>query len=226
MAKMGNGYGSECHLLRFMGRHRDLLDQSILEVVGGDSIGWLDFEFNPKNKWLDAELKGLSFIPSDNQVHAAWRKYWPQGAGIQTWDAAAQVRFKDAHEWLLMEAKANLKELESDCQAKSARSIATIKAAFEETKQALGVAEDRDWLQGYYQFCNRLAVLHFLNKHLIPTHLLYIYFVGDCGDARRTCPQDESGWEDALGAQAAHVALPKGHPLERRLHKLFLPVTM
>jgi len=125
-----------------------------------------------------------------------------------------------------VEAKANLEELSSDCGAKSARSVATIKRAFDETKRALGVPEDRDWLRGYYQFCNRVAVLHFLNKHFIPTRLLYIYFVGDEGDASRTCPQNEGEWKDALRAQEAHVGLPRGHKLEARIHKLFLPTVL
>jgi hypothetical protein len=224
MGEMGYGYGSECHLLRFMGRHRHLLDQRILAVVGGDSINWLDFGFDPSKTWPDAELKGLSFLPEDGAVHDAWKKYWPQGRGIHTWDAVAQVRFGDVEEWLLVEAKANLEELRSDCGAKSARSLATIGRAFDETKWALGVPEDRDWFHGYYQFCNRIAALHFLNKHHIPARLLYIYFVGDKGDARRTCPQDEREWHDALRAQEAHVGLPGGHKLEIRMHKVFLPV--
>lgn len=32
MGEMGMGYGSECHLLRYLGRHRRALDARILEV--------------------------------------------------------------------------------------------------------------------------------------------------------------------------------------------------
>ena len=61
MAEMGNGYGSEYHLLRWMGRHREAFDRVILETIGGNpsSIKWLDFKFNPNTTWPDAELKGL-----------------------------------------------------------------------------------------------------------------------------------------------------------------------
>lgn len=52
MGEMGNGYGSECHLLRFMGRHRHLLDERILAVLGGDSINWLDFGFDSNTNCL------------------------------------------------------------------------------------------------------------------------------------------------------------------------------
>ena len=34
MAEMGDGYGSECHLLRYLGRHRDRLDNTFAYFVG------------------------------------------------------------------------------------------------------------------------------------------------------------------------------------------------
>ena len=111
MAEIGNGYGSECHLLRFMGRHRHLLDQRILTIVGGDSIDWLDFDFDPNKTWPDAEIKSLDFLPQGHSVRAAWKGFWPHGGGIQNWDAVGQVRFANAEEWLLVEAKANLEHL-------------------------------------------------------------------------------------------------------------------
>lgn len=111
-----------------MGRHRRLLDQRVLEVVGGDSIDWLDFDFEPKKKrWLE-------------------------------------------------------------CGATSPTNRPKIERALAETKRALGVPEDRDWFSDYYQFCNRVAILHFLNKHAVPASLLYIYFTGDQGDRTEPVP--------------------------------------
>ena len=46
MGHLGYGYGSEFQLLRFMGRHRNFLDDEIkkqINIVG--DIKWLDFEF-------------------------------------------------------------------------------------------------------------------------------------------------------------------------------------
>ena len=64
MAKIGHGYGSESHLLRWMGRHRNLFDQYVSKSVGrlGSPIHWLDFNFAPNNPWPDSELKGLEFL--------------------------------------------------------------------------------------------------------------------------------------------------------------------
>lgn len=227
MGKLGFSYGSEWHLLRFMGRHRHLLDQRVLEVVGGDSIDWLDFDFEPKKKrWLDAEIKSLAFLPQGHQVQALWKQWWPQGRGIHNWDAVGRVGFGDAEEWLLIEAKANLEELCYDCGATSPTNRLKIERALAETKQALGVPEEHDWLNGYYQFCNRTAALYFLNHRGVPAHLLYIYFLGDHGDQRRTCPSDIAAWQEALQVQEECVGLPTGHWLEARMHKLFLPVAL
>ena len=76
MAKIGNGYGSEYHLMRWMGRHRNLFDQSVSESVGrpGSPIHWLDFNFAPNNPWPDIELKGLK---------SKWQKFWPTQGGVQ-----------------------------------------------------------------------------------------------------------------------------------------------
>ena len=113
MGEMGYGYGSECHLLRFLGRHRRLLNRRILGVVGGESVDWLDLGFKPSKAWPDAEIKGLDFLPQDHPARAAWKQWWPQGRGIHNWDAVGQVRFGDVEEWLLVEAKANMEELKS-----------------------------------------------------------------------------------------------------------------
>ena len=81
------------------------------------------------------------------------------------------------------------------------------------------------WLSCYYQFCNRVAVLHFLNQHGAPARLLFLYFTGDeFPDGSVDCPTSEDGWRLALAKQAEHVGLPDGHALSSRIHKLFLPV--
>lgn len=222
MGKIGYGYGSEWHLLRFMGRHRRLLDRRILDVVGGDSIDWLEFGFHLSKPWLDAEIKGLDFLHAEHPARIAWKEWWPQGRGIHNWDAVGKVRFGHVEEWLLVEAKAHLAELRSDCGATSLASRLEIERAFAETKKALSVPEERDWLHGYYQFCNRVAALYFLNEHNAPARLLSIYFLGD-RPLDRTFPQDEAGWREALRAQEEHVGLAEGHRRDTRIHKLFLP---
>ena len=67
MAQIGYGYGSEFQLLRFMGRHRDLLDNEIKKQINQTGeIHWLDFGFTDLDATLigDEEQKGLAFLES------------------------------------------------------------------------------------------------------------------------------------------------------------------
>lgn len=224
MAEIGNGYGSECHLLRYLGRHRRRLDDAVLKATGGQRVEWLDFPFDCSRNWQDGEWKGLDFLPKDDSARLAWNTAWPQRGNVPNWDAVGIIETRGAKEWLLVEAKANLEELHSSCQASSAGGRPLIEKTFKATKDRLGVASDRDWLNDYYQYCNRIAVLRLLVEHGVPARLLYVYFVGDKGDQRRTCPTDMSGWQSALVSLKAQVGLPRGHSLEERLHEAFLHV--
>lgn len=225
MGRIGHGYGSEWHLLRYLGRHRNLLDKAVRDVTGCGPLVWLDFGFDPNNPWHDAEWKGLYFLLEDNSLQSSWHDYWPQGRGIHNWDAVARADLGKGTEWILVEAKANLEELKSTCQAGKKESVQKITAAFNATKKALGVPADTDWMTPYYQYCNRVAALHFLQSHGVDGRLLFIYFCGDKGDAKRTCPTDPDGWKGVLDEQAKHVGLPTSHYLDGKIHTLFLPVT-
>jgi HD domain len=221
MGSIGYGYGSEWHLLAYLGRRRDELSDHVRKLTGATSVEWLDF---PRTEiGSSAEWKGLDFIGA-RSVQNAWKAFWPQHAGIHNWDAVARIDVDGTVEWLLVEAKAHLGEIESNCGAKPEGGRGTITAALELTKKALGVGADRDWLNRYYQFCNRIAVADFLRRNGIPTKLLFIYFTGDFAEGRE-CPSNEAGWRQALAAQDEHIGLPKkGHALETHIHKLFLPV--
>ena len=220
MGKIGYGYGSEWHLLWYLGRHRSRLNREVRRVTGAERVEWLDF-VHSESDTIDAEWKGLAFI-QDDALQSAWGEFWPQGAGIHHWDAVAQIDVSGPQEWLLVEAKAHTYEVQSDCGAKPHGGRDQIRRALDQTKSALQVQSSCDWMNGYYQFCNRVAVLHFLQSHGVPAHLLVVYFTGDSGPARE-CPLDESGWQAAIAAQDAHVGLPEEHALSGRIHRLFLP---
>ena len=225
MGRIGHGYGSEWHLLRYLGRHRNLLDGVVREATGCGGIEWLDFGFDPSNPWHDSEWKGLDFLNEDSVLQISWRDYWPQGRGIHNWDAIARSNSGGKTEWILIEAKANLEELRSACQARSKESLLKINAAFDATKAALGVPAEANWMSPYYQYCNRIAALHFLASHGVDARLLFIYFCGDKGDARRTCPADRQGWEVLLKDLQQHAGISARHYLADKIHTLFLPVT-
>jgi hypothetical protein len=164
MGKIGYGYGSECHLLRYLGRHRNLLDAKVAAETASECIEWIDFDFDPATAWGDGEPRGLGFLPP-GPVKTAWQAFWPSRGNPPNWDAVARIEIAGRSEWLLVEAKGNVEELNSSCGAKLQGGRAQIEAVMTRTKDALGVAPERDWLNGYYQFANRLAVLHFLTSN-------------------------------------------------------------
>jgi hypothetical protein len=226
MGKMGYGYGSECHLLRWMGRHRKAFDAAVLSAVKreGSKIEWLDFEFKSGEMWPDAELKGMEFLKNEESLQENWNNFWPVGGGIHNWDAVGWVCSDRIRELLLVEAKAHIGEIKTDCQAKYPGSINKIRESFGIVKNSLGVSSEIDWMKDYYQVTNRIASLYFLHQQKIHSHLLFVYFIGDLCGAGRNSPQSEREWQQVLNAQDRHIGLPKGHILENWINKLFLKI--
>jgi hypothetical protein len=206
----------------------DAIADSLMNVywklhVRTQCLGWTIL-FDPTKTWLDGELKGLDFLRPDDAARQNWKQFWPQQGNPPNWDAVARISRNGIIEWLLVEAKANVQELRSSCNAKAEGGRPMIARTLAAVKSVVGVSEDRDWLNGYYQYCNRIAVLEFLNRQGAPAQLMFIYFVGDKGDAKRTCPADFWGWQTALKEQKAHVGLGKHHLLSDRIYELFLDV--
>jgi hypothetical protein len=229
MSKIGHGYGSEYHLLRYLGYQRGELNRKVDEATGGRLINWLDFPFSDSPKsFYHAEWQGVSFLRDDEQgadVREAWQSFWPQTGTAPSWDAVGVMDTKGATAWLLVEAKAHLGELKGDCVA-GPKAKPMIEHALTSTKEALGIAADCDWASPYYQFCNRLAILHFLSEHGIAAHLLFVYFTGDdfARNPAIVCPQSAGEWEPALAAMHECVGWPGNGALATRVHELFLPM--
>lgn len=236
MAEMGLGYGSEWHLLRYLGRHRDELDAKLLAETGGDEIQWLDFKFTrDQTKYFDRELKGMEFILPDtgsrilsqSRLRDEWRRFWPQGGESQNWDAVGVVRRSSHYEWLLVEAKAHIGELPGKPTGACQASKDTIKAAFSLVGESIGVRDTSGWADScYYQYANRLATLWFLLTYGIPARLVYIYFLCDT-HANCICPGDEAGWRPSIDAQRSELKLDKAanwQTIGSNVHEVFLDV--
>ena len=152
MGKIGFGYGSEWHLLRHLGYHREYLSQNILNVTGGSSVEFLDFDFSKENAPLqdDKEFLGLEFI-RDEQVQEKWKTFWAQTGNSQNWDAVGKIHFDNHDEWLLVEAKSHIGEINSDCGATNPTSKQKIFTALEKAGQAFGNQSKpvENWLKNY-----------------------------------------------------------------------------
>ena len=229
MAKIGCGYGSEWHLLQYLGRRRDAFTRTIEDLTGISSVHWLDHR-----ETLDGsiraptvrELVGLEFLDPRNPARQEWKRRWPHRGKGHNWDAVGQGLTHHRQTWILIEAKAHVDELQSPCRAKSEASLREIRTVFDATRRDLQVTVETDWTRHYYQYCNRIALLHFLVKHGIDAHLTFVYFVGDRSDLggdRRECPANRQGWRDALDAQDHHVGVPADSPIRARIHRTFLP---
>lgn len=228
MGKIGYGYGSEWHLLRYLGYHRELLKQAVLQETVGSEVKWLDFPFSPKNRALhqDQEYQGIEFI-ENTDVRKKWAEFWPQTGNPPNWDAVGILETAGGKEWLLVEAKANIEEIHSSCSATHPKSTGKISKAMAATQASFGSDKDvSQWFSPYYQLCNRLAILHFLTYECnppIPARLIYIYFYGD-QNPRSFCPPLDKDWHPFIEEMYGAIGVRKETSLFKRVHHLFLPV--
>lgn len=233
MSRIGYGYGSEWHLLRWLGYHREELNSRVAVAVGADAVEWLDLQPNRRSADAfdrDLEWVSLDFLGRDDPARVAWGRTWPRAGGRvgPHWDAVGRARFATRTEWLLVEAKAHAGEVRSDCGAASPKSLARIEAAFADAGPSFGVADSSSWSRGHYQLANRLTLLHMMNTHGAAARLVFLYFCGD--DATRyggkvECPPDAAGWRTTLDAMHQHVGWAPGQgTLGARIHEVFIPV--
>ena len=151
---------------------------------------------------------------------------------MPNWDAVGRLESNSGIEYLLVEAKAHVDEIQSTCGANAKGGLETIKKALEKTIESNGFTADvKDWLSPFYQYANRLACLHFLLKHNVHARLVFIYFCGDNWRAKALrngkppkCPKEASGWGTALKRVHDHLHLNGESELEQRVHEVFLTV--
>ena len=192
MAQIGYGYGSEFQLLRFLGHHRNDLEEAIRKAIG-DSHGnlyWFDFDFADREKVIsgDSEMCGLSFlkkeIPNISGVCDKVKKYPWNFDRWQYWDAV----FKLNDVIYFVEAKAHKDEIKSGNKKHGGTHS---KEILEFMKGQFSCATE-EWLKDYYQFANRLSTVSLLNNNGISCKLVNIYFVDGYYDREHSINKDTS----------------------------------
>ena len=238
MGILGHGYGSEFHLLRWMGRHREEFTRRVSKVVGSQTVTWFDFNFNNSNPVPDGEIHGFSFLSQgrcQNQAKELLERvrnkkswcYWPGGGNSISWDAVGQT---ESGRFVLCEAKAHKKELVSSISRETTiESSDLVFKALEGTKEHIRIDSKSDWRQHYYQFANRLYVQAVLDYFGIDAVLLNIYFMGDAfpSDAAQ-CPATQGEWEESIKKEYETLGVPRKGNLfiDKHVRDLFLPVSL
>lgn len=117
---------------------------------------------SPKRSNSMAEYRDVGFLEKvgvADKITVPLHNFWPS-RGPQ-WDALGVT---EAEEVILVEAKANLKELKSPGSKAGEQSLALIKQTLDEVKEDLGIGAQFDWTKTYYQYANRVAHLYYLRE--------------------------------------------------------------
>ena len=178
MAQIGYGYGSEFQLMRFLGHHRNVLEETIRNTIGisHGNFYWFDFDFADREKTIsgDSEMCGISFLEKVNpnishicqeiKLSYSWNfDKW------QYWDAVFMLN----DVIYFVEAKAHKEELKSG----NKRHGGTNSDAILDFMKSQFKCADENWLKDYYQFANRLSTVSLLNNKGITCKLVNLYFV-------------------------------------------------
>ena len=193
--------GSLKWIQRLIDRNPGLLEQRLSEVgalAPQRTVEWR----SPLRDDRWAEYRDAAFLARVGLEHLAedLKQFWPK-RGPQ-WDALGR---DDSGRVFLVEAKAHGQEMSSSCEAGEA-SRKVITATTDLCKRAFGARSDSDWLNGYYQYANRLSHLHFLRSRGIDACLVFLYFVGDL-DIRG--PSSEAQWTPFIEAAHTHLGISK-----------------
>ena len=219
MAEMGNGYGSEYQLLRFLGHHRNELNMYIKKALNIESeIEWLDFPYDDNRLSGDGEYIGIEFLDSYSDILAQWKKFWPSLKKAQHWDAIAKT--KDT--WLLIEAKAHSKEMISDCTARE-KSKEVIEYRMMELIKRYNITPQGSRLKKYYQKANRILFISFLESIGIRAQIVFIYFINGY---KNIGIENAEEWESLIKEQDMYLGIEKNEWVKDHIKNIIIDCKM
>ena len=189
----------------------DVINEAIKKAMNldaSDSIKWL----SPLREHCFAEYRDCAFLErlGLDCLCPCLRHFWPKGG--PSWDGLART---SGDRRILVEAKANIPELNSSpCKAEG-DSLKKIKRALKETRSFLKVRSGANWKKCFYQYANRLAHLYFLKeRHKVDAALVFVYFVG--GTTRSAgLAVTRDGWETEIELVHSHLGLRPHAPWMR-----------
>jgi len=209
--------GSQKWIQKLVNNCPDLLDGYIREVGGlqsGHSITWL----SPLKEDQFAEYRDTGFLLRlDLKEHAnALSLFWPKG-GPQ-WDGLGVD--KQIKRYFLLEAKANIPELVTKCNAKELKSIQRIESSLTQVQTYLENQSLVQWSKVFYQYANRIAHLYFLREIVkVDAFLIFVYFENDFTHIVTS----HEAWQGALLLQKRLMGLSE-HKFQKFIQEIFIDV--
>ena len=155
MAEGQQLHGSRRWLQVAVNRGAEVIDGAMADAAGlapGEPVRWVSpLKSDGFREYRDQEfLERLEVRPASRGLSDFWPRRGPK------WDALA---ITGGGRRLLVEAKANIREFNSDPSKASLASLTRIRAAMAETKDFLGVRSETDWSYCFYQYAYRIAHL-------------------------------------------------------------------
>lgn len=142
--------------------------------------------------------------------------FWPKGG--PNWDALGIDTSKPS--FFLVEAKANIPEVITECKAKDPTSIHQIKSSLHRTQAFLGNNSQIPWEKGFYQYANRIAHLYFMREIVgVDAFLIFVHFLND----KNHIPTSQVEWDGALALQLKLMGLSR-HILQRFILEVFIDI--
>ncbi len=193
--------GSQKWLQKIVNWNPRALDKALrfnLKLNDRDTIEWM----SPLERDGYAEYRDEAFLDmlSVRLRNRSLESFWPNGGPV--WDGLAGTSRGDV---ILVEAKSHVSEMVSTCQAKNPRSRELIESSLRETAESYAATSPDNWLDGYYQYANRLAHLHLLrNLNDINTWLCFVYFIND---REMNGPESQTEWESAIENIHKHLGI-------------------
>ena len=203
------------YLQQYLDEHGDILDEEIKRATSANGIKWTP-GVNAGSVW-----RGMEFMRAGGRMLANWHSSWPQAEEPPSWDVMCRVRRgKSSWERVDVWAVSQLDDLAGDCPVTGGESLHLVTTMLDYAAQAFGAPPTADWLNGYYPYASRLAVLGFLRRNKSCGRMLFVPFTD--GGSPNGVPT-EAEWQAQISQMQQHLGLDGGSTLERRVHRLFLP---
>ncbi len=213
-------HGSQRWLQIGVNRCTHVIDQAIKNELGlcpGEEIEWL----SPLERDSFAEYRDGQFLECLGACLDRWqlKDFWPRSG--PRWDGLART---SGGRLLLLEAKANIPEFDSEPTRATGTSLEKIKKSLVETREFLKVKSETDWSRCFYQYTNRLAHLYLLRElNSLPAYLVFVYFVGDTTVHGRD-PVSREGWEAATALVTKHLGIPNTRWVSESVRDVYIDV--